>query len=184
MSVVCFMSVQRPLNVHLAEREKGEWGWLRISGSTRQTETLRQGPSLITTSSVLMALRCKPTRPWRWRSSRGRLWQRSGSSSTGQYTEPVSNYSFQTQSWHCLNCSLFFQGGDWSRLRLLHHHPCPRMFRGQGAVSPAGADPLPGTTGPQHRGRIPDQLLSEEQQELVYRWQRLSDDREDVQEVH
>lgn len=58
------------------------------------------------------------------------------------------------------------------------------MFWEQGAVSPAGAELLGGTAGPQHGGRPQDRLLSEEQQEPVHRRQRLSDDEEEAQGVY
>lgn len=171
--------------VHSAERTKEEWGWLRISGSTGRTEMWMLGQSLTTTSSAPMVQRCGPTRPWRWRSSRGRLWQRSGSSSTGKHTEQVCSSSFWT-----LNpkpnrpVTIFPQGGERSRPRLRHHHPCAWMFWERGAVSPAGADLLSRTAGPQHGGHPQNQLLPQKQQEPVHRRQWLSDDGEKAQEVY
>lgn len=86
------------VSLHPAERTKGEWGWLRISGSTKQTAMWKRDPSLTTTSSAPTIQRLGRTRPWRWRSSQGRSCQRSGSSSSGKHTESVqgssSSYDF------------------------------------------------------------------------------------------
>lgn len=57
------------------------------------------------------------------------------------------------------------------------------MFSAQDTVSPARAELLSGTAGPQHGGRTQDHLLPEEQQEPVHRRQWLSDDGEEAQEV-
>lgn len=58
------------------------------------------------------------------------------------------------------------------------------MLWEQSAVSEAGADLLAGPPSSEHRDRFQNQLLPEEQQDPVHRWQRLSDDEEDIQEVH
>lgn len=58
------------------------------------------------------------------------------------------------------------------------------MLWDQATVSQAGADLLSGPTQPQHRGRTQDQHLSEGQQDSVLGRQWLSDDEEDIQEIH
>lgn len=58
------------------------------------------------------------------------------------------------------------------------------MPRGQSAVSAAGADLLTGTPPAEHRGGPQNQLVLTQQQDPVHGRQWLSDDGEDIQEVH